>query len=154
MICWIKAFLTAVWAAAGRPEPEPDAWAGSASSGPGGSDTLDFVPAAAPVPSSAWRARGELLWARVQLRVGSVAHSRSEIYGVMAERYWGLANHYDRKGSKQRACRLREKAVLYLRAPSDEDPPPAVAVALARPRPASRVPAVWRRRWLPRRRRS
>ena len=112
------------------------------------------MPAAAPVPSSAWRVRGELLWARVQLRVGSKDRSRSEIYGVMADRYWGLANHYDRKGSKERASRLREKAVLYLRAPSDEDPPPAVAVALSRPRPARSVRAVWRRRWLPRRRRS
>src|SRR2546425_10037222 len=76
-----------------------------------------------------------LLWVVEVLRAGE-AHP--EVYLYLADRYWRLAAHCERRGRSRRAQRLAAKARHYLGDPL----PPAAALAMPVPRRPSFTAAI------------
>src|SRR5207253_11451979 len=74
-----------------------------------------------------------LLWVVEVLRAGEV---HPEVYLYLADRYWRLAAHYERRGRSRWAQRLEAKAKRYLDLAGCDLPPLSAALALSiSPRP-------------------
>src|SRR5437773_8009472 len=71
-----------------------------------------------------------LLWVVEALRAGEV-HPEGYLY--LADRYWRLAAHYERRGRFRGAQRLEAKAKRYLYLGARGPRPPAAALAMPIP---------------------
>ena len=85
-----------------------------------------------------WRLRADLvtiqglLWV-ARRRPGG--EPRPEVHLYLYDRYWRLAEHYQRRGSSKKASRLRTKAEAHYRQSGNGGPPFAAALAMPLPRP-------------------
>jgi len=71
-----------------------------------------------------------LLWV-VEIRRAGEVHP--EVYLYLADRYWRLAAHYEKRGRSRWAQRLAAKAKRYLDLGGGDPPPPAAALAMPIP---------------------
>jgi hypothetical protein len=80
-------------------------------------------------------------------QAGRPGSPNSEICFYLGDRYWRLADFYQRRGAISKAKRLRDKAEKYLRASGwwRGGPPPAAAMAMSIPeRPIFTAAIGWR----------
>jgi len=84
-----------------------------------------------------WRLRSDLvvtnaiLWVATARRVGE---PKPEVHLYLYDRYSRLAEHYERRGRKKKAARLRAKAEAHCNRSGHTGPPFAAAMAMPRPR--------------------
>jgi hypothetical protein len=87
---------------------------------------------------SAWRLRYDLLSVRAMLLlVGGIGHEelKPEVHLYLGDRYERLADHLARRGSRERASRLSDKARWHHAQAGFDDFPRAAAMAMPVPRP-------------------
>ena len=80
-----------------------------------------------------------LLWIVTTRRAGEV---HPEVYLYLADRYWRLAAHYEKRGRPRKAQRLAGKAKQYLDLGGGDPLPPAAALAMPIPRRPSFTAAI------------
>lgn len=96
-----------------------------------------------------WRLRADLLTMQGLLlivRARRVGQLRPEVHLYLYDRYWRLADYYERRGKRQRASRLRAKAAAHFGQTGHDGPPFAAALAMPVPRPPMSTWAVATRR--------
>jgi hypothetical protein len=103
-----------------------------------------------PKPESLLKLRFDIVLAHLLLfvaRAGKSGEPNSDAYYYLGERYWRLAEIYQRHGAGDKAERLPRKAVLYLRLSGfwDGGPPPAAAMAMPVPKAPTFTAAIGRR---------
>jgi len=84
-----------------------------------------------------WGLRGDLIITNAILWVagaGRVGEPRPEVHLYLYDRYWRLADYYERRGNRKKASRLRTKAAAHYKHSGDTGPPFAAAMAMPRPR--------------------
>ncbi len=84
-----------------------------------------------------WGLRGDLIITNAMLWVagaGRVGEPRPEVHLYLYDRYWRLADYYERRGNRKKASRLRNKAEAHYKQSGDTGPPFAAAMAMPRPR--------------------
>jgi hypothetical protein len=84
-----------------------------------------------------WGLRGDLIITNAILWVagaGRVGEPKPEVHLYLYDRYSRLADHYDRRGNKKKALRLRAKAEAHYNRSGHTGPPFAAAMAMPRPR--------------------
>jgi hypothetical protein len=92
---------------------------------------------AAPSEDGPWGLRGDLiitnaiLWVATARRVGE---PKPEVHLYLYDRYSRLAAHYERRGRRKKASRLRAKAEVHYNRSGHTGPPFAAAMAMSRPR--------------------
>jgi hypothetical protein len=87
---------------------------------------------------SPWRLRYDLLSTHVLLAVanaGGVGTPRPEVHLFLGDRYERLAEHHRRRGARDRAQALAEKARWHYAQAGFDDDPRAAAMAMPVPRP-------------------
>jgi hypothetical protein len=84
-----------------------------------------------------------LLWVA---RAGRAAEPAPEVHLFFYDRYSRLARYHERRGHRQKARRLRARAVDHYARTGDDGPPFAVALAMPVPRPPLFTRAVATRR--------
>jgi hypothetical protein len=83
-----------------------------------------------------WGLRGDLiitnaiLWVSTARRVGE---PKPEVHLYLYDRYSRLAAHYERRGKREKASRLRAKAEAHYKRSGHTGPPFAAAMAMPRP---------------------
>ena len=80
-----------------------------------------------------------LLWIVTARRAGEVY---PEVYLYLADRYWRLAAHYEKRGRPRKAQRLAGKAKQYLDLGGGDPLPPVAALAMPIPRRPSFTAAI------------
>jgi hypothetical protein len=89
--------------------------------------------------NGSWRLRADLLTTQGLLWVARARRGgelRPEVHLYLYDRYWRLAEHYERRCSGKRASRLRAKAEAHYRRSGNDGPPFAAALAMPVPRPS------------------
>jgi len=84
-----------------------------------------------------WGLRGDLIITNAILWVagaGRVGEPKPEVHLYLYDRYSRLAEHYDHRGNKKKALRLRAKAKAHYNRSGHTGPPFAAAMAMPRPR--------------------
>src|SRR5712691_6965016 len=84
-----------------------------------------------------WELRGDLIITNAILWVagaGRVGEPTPEVHLYLYDRYWRLADHYERRGNRKKASRLRVKAEAHYKHSGHTGPPFAAAMAMPRPR--------------------
>jgi hypothetical protein len=92
-----------------------------------------------------WRIRADLLSVRVLMWVAMASRRgelRSEVHLFLYDRYWKLAEIYERKGNHRKAGRLKKKAEDHWNRSGHDGPPFAAALAMPFPSVRSRTWAV------------
>ncbi len=87
--------------------------------------------------NSVLKLHGELVCAPFDFLLARIAGGDTErdVHFYVGDRYWRLAEHYERLGWIKTAKRFRLQAEHHLRLSGWNDTPPAVAVAMEVPRP-------------------
>ena len=102
--------------------------------------------------NSVLKLHGELVCAPFDLWLARIAGEDTErdVHFYVGDRYWHLAEHYERLGWIKTARRFKLQAEHHLRLSGWNDTPPAVAVAMKVPRPPTFTKAIgWRFRKSP-----
>ena len=84
-----------------------------------------------------WQLRGDLIVTNAILWVVSarrVGEPKPEVHLYLYDRYSRLAEHYQRRGKRKKASRLRAKAEEHYKRSGRTGPPYAAAMAMPRPR--------------------
>src|SRR5213593_5152550 len=84
-----------------------------------------------------WRLRADLVTIQGLLWVARGrpgGEPRPEVHLYLYDRYWRLADYYERRGNRKKASRLRTKAAAHYKHSGDTGPPFAAAMAMPRPR--------------------
>src|SRR5207237_9800037 len=84
-----------------------------------------------------WQLRGDLIVTNAILWVVSarrVGEPKPEVHLYLYDRYSRLAEHYERRGRRKKASRLRAKAEAHYQRSGHTGPPFAAAMAMTRPR--------------------
>jgi hypothetical protein len=97
--------------------------------------------------SSVLKLHGEVLCAPLDLWLARIAGGDTErdVHFYVGDRYWRLADHYEKRGWTKTAKRYRSQAERHLRLSGWNDTPPAVAMAMEVPRPPTFIWAIGRR---------
>ena len=97
--------------------------------------------------NSVLKLHGELVCAPFDFLLAGIAGDDTErdVHFYVGDRYWRLAEHYERLGWIKTAKRFRLQAEHHLRLSGWNDTPPAVAVAMEVPRPLTFTKAIGRR---------
>ena len=85
----------------------------------------------------AWELRGDLVVTNALLWVVTVRRAgplKPEVHLYLYDRYWRLAEYYQRRGKRKKAAQLYEKAEEHYRRSGRTGPPFAAAMAMPRPR--------------------
>jgi len=87
--------------------------------------------------SSVQKLHGEVVCAPLDFWLARIAGGDTErdVHFYVGDRYWRLAEHYERRGWLKTAQRFRLQADHHLRLSGSNDTPPALAVAMNVPRP-------------------
>lgn len=88
--------------------------------------------------SGPWGLRADLITIRSLLWLAQARRGgefQPEVHLYLYDRYWRLAEHYERRGNKRKALRLRIKAEAHYRQSGHDGPPFAAAIAMPVPRP-------------------
>ena len=96
---------------------------------------------------STLKLHGEVVCAPFDLWLARIAGNETEreVHFYVGDRYWRLAEHYERRGWTKTAKRFRLQAEHHLRLSGWNDPPPAVALAMEVPRRPTLTKAIGRR---------
>jgi len=84
-----------------------------------------------------WGLHGDLIITNAILWVAGASHMgkpKPEVHLYLYDRYWRLAEYYERRGNRKKASRFRAKAEAHYKDSGHTDPPFAAAVAMPRPR--------------------
>jgi len=97
--------------------------------------------------NSVLKLHGELVCAPFDFLLARIAGGDTErdVHFYVGDRYWHLAEHYEKRGWIKTAKRFRLQAEHHLRLSGWNDTPPAVAVAMEVPRPPTFTKAIGRR---------
>ena len=84
-----------------------------------------------------WGLRGDVIVTNALLWVVTVRRAgepKPEVHLYLYDRYWRLAEYYERRGKRKKAAYLYAKAEAHYRSSGQSGPPFAAAMAMPRPR--------------------